>query len=364
MCECNAESQQRPLVSRRGLLCWSSSLVLAIPFLSALPSSPRAEARDLDITRLRGLPVRPRDDWGADLPPTGPLESERPEDVHFLLVHHTASSNAYGSDDVQSLIRSIYTAHTGPEKEWPDVAYNFFVDRFGEIWEGRAGSLIGPVKADATGGSQGYALLCCFIGDHQVEAPTAEARQAMIQLLAGLADTYAIDTAPGATAAFISRGSNRWTLGASVTATTISGHRDMSRTACPGDAAYDLVQTVFPAAVSEMRAASANLAAPVDPGLATTAPRAAPTSGFPPSQAQSDADTWSTPTTIAGGLAAVAAALGLLGVAARRSTFDSRAPSSSEFEPGPNRTGATPPCTTRDSTAAKASALPPYLRRD
>jgi len=189
------------------------------------------------------------------------------------LVHHTASGNRYNAGDVPDLLRGFYAFHTGPDKNWPDVAYNFFVDRHGTIWEGRTGSLAGPVRPDATGGSQGFAQLGCFVGDHQAEAPTDAARLAMIALLAALADTYGIETAPGSTAAFVSRGSNRWAAGSSVTTTTIAGHRDMSQTACPGDAAYDLVQTVFPTEVTALRAPS------TAPPVTTTAPPSPPSPG-------------------------------------------------------------------------------------
>ncbi len=187
--------------------------------------------------------MRPRADWARGLTPTGPLQQERPGDTRFLLVHHTASANGYDPGDVPGLLRGFYRFHTGPDRKWPDVAYNFFVDRYGTVWEGRTGSLAGPVMADATGGSQGFAQLCCFIGNHQVEAPTPEARTSMTALLAALADTYAIETAPGATTTFVSRGSNRWPAGTTVTTTTIAGHRDMSLTTCPGDTAYELVSS-------------------------------------------------------------------------------------------------------------------------
>jgi hypothetical protein len=97
------------------------------------------------------------------------------------------------------------------------------------------------VKGDATGGSQGFAQLCCLLGTFTDVPPTAEAHTAVVGLLARLADMYAIDTTPGATTTFVSRGSNRWPAGTSVTTTTIAGHRDMSQTACPGDACYALV---------------------------------------------------------------------------------------------------------------------------
>jgi N-acetylmuramoyl-L-alanine amidase. len=215
--------------------------------------------------------IHPRADWGADLPPRGPLEAERPEDVRFLLVHHSVSANDYPADAVPDELRSFFRLHTAPEKGWPDIAYNFLVDRFGGIWEGRAGSIDAPVKGDATGGSQGFAILCCFIGDHRSAPPSPEAQASMVALLAWLAGRYGIDPRPGATTSFVSRGSNRWPTGSAVTTTTIAGHRDMSRTVCPGDAAYNLVRNDLPTRV----AAALGLAAsppPVPPssGPATT----------------------------------------------------------------------------------------------
>ena len=190
-------------------------------------------------------------------------------------------------------LRSFYGYHVGP-KGWPDIAYNFLVDAYGGVWEGRAGSLHSPVKGDATGGSQGFAQLACFIGDHQTAPPTAAAQSAMVQLLAHLASTYRISTAPGATASFISRGSNRWPAGKHVVARTISGHREMSETACPGDAAFALIPTwrkrahalvpVRKPAARLVVATSAATSAAAPAPMATTAARvrsSVPTSAAP-----------------------------------------------------------------------------------
>lgn len=201
--------------------------------------------------------ILPRSAWAGDLAPKGPLEPEQPGDVLFLLVHHAASANEYGPEDVAPTLRSFFDMHTAPAKGWPDIAYNFLIDRFGRVWEGRAGSIEAPIKGDATGGSQGHALLCCFIGDHRTVEPTEEAQGAMVSLLAHLADRYAIDPSPGASVTFTSRGSNRWPAGQQVTTATIAAHRDMSATECPGDAAYALVRDRFPQKVSEVLAARA-----------------------------------------------------------------------------------------------------------
>lgn len=103
---------------------------------------------------LEGV-VRSREEWAGGLPVPGPLDQEAAGDVRFLIVHHTASTNRYAAGDVPAQIRGFDSFNTEPEKGSPDVAYSFFVDRYGGVWEGRAGCLAGPVKPDATGGARG-----------------------------------------------------------------------------------------------------------------------------------------------------------------------------------------------------------------
>ena len=188
---------------------------------------------------MPGLYIRPRDMWGADLPPKGSIGHET---TKFLLVHHTASPNDDRS--ARDVIRSAYAWQTGPEKGWPDVCYGFFIGRDGDVWQGRDHSLVRPVRADATGGSQGYAQLVCMIGDFTSTAPTAAAQTALVKVLAWLAGRDLVSLADGATTTFVSRGSNRWPAGTTVTTPTIAGHRDMSYTACPGDTLYPLLPDI------------------------------------------------------------------------------------------------------------------------
>ena len=122
------------------------------------------------------------------------------------------------------------------------------------MWEGRAGALTGPVVADATGGSQGFAQLICLLGDFTSQLPTAAALDALVMMLAWLAGRYRIDISPGATASFISRGSQRWSAGTPITTSTIAGHRDMSYTACPGDALYPTLPDIRARAFAQYEA--------------------------------------------------------------------------------------------------------------
>jgi N-acetylmuramoyl-L-alanine amidase len=183
-----------------------------------------------------GASIRPRADWAQNLAPKGKLFAE--PDVRFLLVHHTASSNKYAQVDVPGLIRGFYGFHTGSEKEWPDVAYNFFVDKFGTAWEGRTGSLAGAVAGSASGGNQGFSQLVCLIGDYSATAPSAAQEETVVRILSALADRHSITTTTEATTSFVSRGSNKHKAGATVTTPTINGHRSMSLTSCPGDSAF------------------------------------------------------------------------------------------------------------------------------
>jgi hypothetical protein len=218
-----------------GERCMAISVVVAVdPIGDELVERIRTRAAALEVAP--GLSIHPRDDWGADLPPRGPLA---PDDVKFLLVHHTASSNI--APDPRAVIRQTYAFQTGPTKRWPDVCYHFFVGPDGSVWEGRTGSLEGPVIADATGGNQGHAQLICLVGNFMTSAPTAAAQESLMCLMLFLADRYSIDTDPSATVTFTSRGSDRFRAGSTITTSTISGHRDTSATACPGDLAYSLL---------------------------------------------------------------------------------------------------------------------------
>ena len=216
--------------------------------VGATVSVPWLRPSQVSANRLRQQPaIRPRSDWDQGNGPTGPIEAEDPL---FLLVHHTAQpGNNYAAEDVPGLLRSMYWFHSGDEKGWSDIAYNFLVDQFGTIWEGRTGSIAGPVRGSATGGNQGFSQLCCFIGNLSESNPTPAATDSMVELLAWLAVQRNIDIQPGATVTFTSRGSNKWPQGTEITTPTIAGHRDMSQTSCPGDKGYAFVTGRLPVLV-------------------------------------------------------------------------------------------------------------------
>ena len=270
------------MLSRRVLLAATASLPVLVAGTPALAASPAygAPARP---------PISPRAEWAGSLAPRGPLVEE--SDVRFLLVHHTQTPNTDTTPErVVARLRSVFAYHTGSERNWADVAYNFFVDPSGTIWEARQGSLNRPMRGDATGGSQGFALLCCFVGDFTAQPPTSAALSAMTALLAWLAAREGLDL--NAQVTFTSRGSSKWAKGRQVTTDAVAGHRDMSLTECPGDALYPLVRSrLLPGARALLAAASTTpTPAPAPTGTPTPEPSgtAEPTASATPKVTASD----------------------------------------------------------------------------
>ena len=60
--------------------------------------------------------------------------------VRAAVVHHTAGSNDYAPQDSAGIVRSIYAYHTRT-LGWCDIAYNALVDKYGQVFEGRAGGI-------------------------------------------------------------------------------------------------------------------------------------------------------------------------------------------------------------------------------
>ena len=82
-------------------------------------------------------------------------------------MHHTVNANTYAPQDSAAIVLSICRYHRN-ENGWRDIGYNFLVDRFGQIFEGRAGGIdqpvIGAQAQGYNGVSTGVANLGTFTG--------------------------------------------------------------------------------------------------------------------------------------------------------------------------------------------------------
>jgi hypothetical protein len=184
--------------------------------------------------------IVPRSTWGADETiRRGPPGYAA--DVRFAIVHHTAGKNGYSRAEAAAIVKGIQLFHV-KGNGWNDIGYNFLVDRFGTIYEGRHGGIDrNVVGAHALGfntGAVGIALL----GTYEDAAPPAAAQDAIARLIAWRLDLAHVD--PTAFLTFISGGSERYARGIPVLLSSVSGHRDTGFTACPGDVLYGRLGTI------------------------------------------------------------------------------------------------------------------------
>ena len=185
-------------------------------------------------------PIVSRKAWGAD----ELLRRNHPRyapDVRLVFVHHTATSNAYTPDQAAAIVRGIDVFHVRA-RGWDDIGYNFLVDRFGRVYEGRAGGMTrNVIGAHALGfntGSVGIAV----IGNFMTAKPTSAAVQSLEKLIAWRLDVAHVD--PEATLTYVSGGSERIRKGVKVKLRAVSGHRDTGATSCPGTYLYSQLNRI------------------------------------------------------------------------------------------------------------------------
>ena len=179
-------------------------------------------------------PLLGREAWGAN----EAIRREAPRyapSVQFALVHHTAGSNSYTASQSAAIVRGIEIYHV-QGNGWNDIGYNFLVDKYGQVFEGRYGgvdkNVIGAHAEGFNTGSTGVAVL----GTYGSAAPSAAARIALANLLAWRLDVAHVD--PLSTLTWVSGGNARFASGVPVMLRAVSGHRDTGFTTCPGAALY------------------------------------------------------------------------------------------------------------------------------
>jgi hypothetical protein len=178
--------------------------------------------------------ITTRAQWGADESlRTGSISTARRARVAF--VHHTVNTNNYGPSDGPAIVRGIYAYHVR-SNGWSDIGYNLLVDRYGRVYEGRAGGVERAIIGAHAGGFNTGTFGVAMIGDFQSATPPAAAVDALAHVLAWKMELHHID--PLATWQMTSGGSTRYPAGTAVTLNTVAGHRDVSATACPGGALY------------------------------------------------------------------------------------------------------------------------------
>jgi len=177
-----------------------------------------------------------RAQWGADdaMRCGGPLYGNG---IRAAVVHHTAGSNDYAPEDSAAIVRSIYAYHTRT-LGWCDIAYNALVDKYGQVFEGRAGGITKDVQGSHTGGFNRDVWGVSMIGDFETVPPTDVQIRTVGRLLGWRLGLDHVN--PLGTAQLASAGGNYtfYPAGAVPTLPEIFAHRDVGNTECPGNAGY------------------------------------------------------------------------------------------------------------------------------
>lgn len=180
--------------------------------------------------------IIPRSHWGAGAYGRcgKPVESGP---VHAAVVHHTAGSNDYAPEDSAEIIRAIYAYHTRT-LGWCDIGYNALVDKYGQVFEGRAGGLTRGIMGSHAGGFNRNTWGVSMIGTFEDEPPPPIQIETVGRLLGWRLGLDRTD--PRGLAQLTSAGGAFTNVprGASLMLPSIIGHRDLDATECPGDQGY------------------------------------------------------------------------------------------------------------------------------
>jgi len=199
-----------------------------------LVTSPAARIPVRRVSIAGSPPIITRRAWAANESIRRAAPRYAPT-LRMAVVHHTAGSSGSGPEASAAIVRGIEIYHV-KANGWNDIGYNFLVDRWGQVFEGRFGGMTkNVIGAHAQGfntGSTGVAL----IGTYSSKNPSPEAERSLASLLSWRLDVSHLD--PGSSAMIASGGNPRFTAGEGVYLRAISGHRDAGFTACPGNALY------------------------------------------------------------------------------------------------------------------------------
>ena len=197
-------------------------------------------------TTANGLPVAvtTRAEWGAN----ASYMSWDPEYARagHVVVHHTAGTNSYSAGQSAFIVRGIYYYHA-VTLDWGDIGYNFLVDKFGTVFEGRSGSVAAPagrmsIGAHARGvntGTMGISMM----GDYSTVSPS-DAQLSSVGKMAGwFLKRAGISDVTGWAGLHVWT-TERYQAGSTISMPRILGHRDVGYTTCPGNVGYSKLGTI------------------------------------------------------------------------------------------------------------------------
>ena len=176
-----------------------------------------------------------RDEWGAQdcKPRTSPAYGE----VKAAIIHHTVNLNDYTPEEAPDIVLGICRYHRN-SNGWNDIGYNFLVDKYGTIYEGRAGGVDQAVIGAQAQGFNSQTTGIANIGTFTDVPQTQVALEAIAKLIRWKLPLSGAPTAGDVELTSAGGNTSRYPAGTVVTKPRVLGHRDTGQTECPGDALY------------------------------------------------------------------------------------------------------------------------------
>ena len=200
-----------------------SSAVIAVASVSTASAEPASP--DL-ITR---------EQWGAERDSGGcePRRTSIQGKVKAAVVHHTVTTSDYSRDEAAGIVLGICRFHRNGNG-WNDIGYNALIDRFGRLYEGRAGGLEREIVGAHAQGFNATTTGVASIATHTSRPPAPKAKKTFVRYLAW---KLALHAQPAAGRAQITSGGgplSRHPAGKRVRLRRIFSHSDTGRTECAG----------------------------------------------------------------------------------------------------------------------------------
>jgi N-acetylmuramoyl-L-alanine amidase len=176
-----------------------------------------------------------RRQWGARACP--PRSAPDYGEVRAVHVHHTVSLNDYSPTEAPAMVLAICRYHRN-SNGWDDIGYNALVDKYGVLYEGRAGGLDKPVVGAQAQGFNAQTAGIASIADHTATAAGPAVLDALARYIRWKLPVHGQPLSGRVTLRSAGGSLTRYAAGARVTLERVIGHRDTGRTSCPGNALY------------------------------------------------------------------------------------------------------------------------------
>ena len=194
----------------------------------------------------RALRYVPRSAWGADRKNGGCPPRVEPSQgkIKLAAVHHTVSTNSYPPEAGPSVVLGICRYHRNANG-WNDIGYNALVDRYGVLYEGRAGGLTQAVIGAHASGWNSKSVGVALVGNHVVKQPGRPTLKTLVEFLAWKLKNHGWTKATGRRRIKSLGGSiNRYPKGERPRLHRLLTHRHLNSTECAGDGTEALMRKV------------------------------------------------------------------------------------------------------------------------